>query len=125
MPVRPPGRHNFKIYLLSAIIGAVFGGLALLLFSVFLWFLQLPVMFGDNFALTAFGAACLAAGFTAGKLKQRGGLVHGLKAALLLLFALAAVSFVIGDLSGDFLIGRLTVTVICGCMGGVLGVNKR
>ena len=121
----PTRRRNFRIYILSAFVGVIAGGLALAFFSLVLWFLQLPVRFGDNFALTAFGTACLAAGFTTGRLKKSGGLVHGVKSALLLFLVLAAVTFVTGDLSGDFLIGRLTVTVICGSVGGVIGVNKR
>jgi len=120
----PAGRRNFRIFLFSTVVGIIAGALTLPIFSLIMWFLQLPITFGEGFALTAFGVACLAGGFAAGKLKRHYGLLNGLKAGFLLFLMLVAVSFVLGSLTGEFFIGRLTVTVICGSAGGVLGVNK-
>jgi putative membrane protein (TIGR04086 family) len=122
MPVK---QRELRTYLLSTILGAVAGVLMLPLFSFVIWIFQLPVQLGDTFALLAFGVGCLVAGIMSGVLRRTGGLLGGLKAALLLFLVLIAVTLVMGNLSGEFILGRLTVTVICGSVGGVIGVNRR
>ncbi|MCL2109225.1 MAG: TIGR04086 family membrane protein [Oscillospiraceae bacterium] len=121
----PAKRRGIRVYILSTIVGVIAGGLTLPLFSLVIRLLQLPVVVGDNFALTAFGVACLAAGFTAGRLRSRGGFISGVKAALLLVLLVFVATFVLGGLSGDYFVGRLITALICGSVGGVLGVNKR
>ena len=121
----PKRRQDFKIHLISAGAGALSGGLTLPLFSLLIWFLQLPVTLNDTFALLAFSFGCLIAGITAGRLRRQGGFISGVKSALLLLFLLAAVTLAMGNLTGEFFLGRLTAAVICGAVGGVIGVNRR
>ena len=121
----PARQRTLKTYLLSAALGAAAGGLVLLLFSLVIWLLQLPVELGGALSLLAFGAGCLVSGVTAGAVRRAGGLLGGLKAALALFLVLVIITFFMGEMSGEFLLGRLTVTVICGSVGGVIGVNRR
>jgi len=118
-------RQGNRIYLFSTILGAAAGALALPVFSLIIWLLQLPVGLGGTFSLLAFGFACLIAGMTAGRLKRQGGLINGVKAALILLAVLTVIAFIMGDLSSDFFTGRLATAVLCGSVSGVLGVNRR
>jgi len=118
-------RQGNRIYLLSTILGVAAGALALPFFSLIIWLLQLPVGLGGTFSLLAFGFACLIAGVTAGRLKKQGGLMNGVKAALILLAVLTVIAFIMGFLEADFFVGRLVTAVLCGSVGGVLGVNKR
>jgi putative membrane protein (TIGR04086 family) len=124
-------RRDFRIWLLSAVVGAAAGGIALLFTSLAMWLLQLPVGAGDTLALLAFGAGCLAAGITAGSLKRKAGISNGVKTALIMLGVLTVVALVRGwfgygnGVSGEFLLGRLTTAVLCGTVGGVIGVNRR
>jgi len=122
MPIR---QRELRIYLLSTVLGVAAGGLMLPLFSFITGLFQLPVEFGDAFALSAFGVACLVSGIMAGILRRAGGLWSGLKAAFVLLLLLVIITLVMGTFSGEFFLSRLTVTVICGATGGVIGVNRR
>jgi putative membrane protein (TIGR04086 family) len=118
-------RNNHRVYLLSTAFGALAGGATLPLFALLIWLLQLPVGLGGTFALLAFGFACLISGVTAGRLKRQYGLINGAKASLLLLLILTLVTFIMGNLTGDFFLGRAVVAILCGSVGGVIGVNKR
>jgi putative membrane protein (TIGR04086 family) len=118
-------RNNNKIYLLSAVFGAAAGGAALLLFALLIWLLQLPVGLGGTFSLLAFGFACLISGVTSGRLKRQYGLVNGVKSAFLLLLLLLLITLIIGNLTGEFFLGRTVTAILCGAVGGVIGVNKR
>ena len=117
--------RKFRIYLLSTLAGMIFAGASLLLFSFLIWVLQLPVELSDTFSLLALSAGCLASGITAGRLKKTGGLIIGVKSALTLFFISAAATFVTGGFSGEFFIGRLSAAVLCGAVGGIIGVNKK
>ncbi|MDR2531502.1 MAG: TIGR04086 family membrane protein [Oscillospiraceae bacterium] len=121
----PARRHNCKIYLLSTIFGAAAGGLAIPLFSFLIWLLQLPVGISGTFSLLAFGFGCLISGATAGRLKRQGGLWNGVKSAMLLLLILTVIAFAMRTLSGEYFLGRFVTAVLCGSVGGVLGVNRR
>ncbi|MCL2638596.1 MAG: TIGR04086 family membrane protein [Oscillospiraceae bacterium] len=118
-------RNNRRIDLLSVAFGAAAGGAALPLFALLIWLLQLPVTLSGTFSLLAFGFGCLISGITAGRLKRQYGLVSGVKSALLLLLLLTLVTLVMGNLTGEFFLGRGVVAVLCGAVGGVIGVNKR
>jgi putative membrane protein (TIGR04086 family) len=123
-------RRDFRIYILSAVVGAAVCGVALLLFSVLMWLLQLPVRAGDLLSLLIFGAGCLAAGITSGKIKRKGGIGCGVRSALIMLAVLILVTLVRSwfgfgfGVNGEFLLSRLTTAVFCGTIGGVIGVNK-
>jgi putative membrane protein (TIGR04086 family) len=119
--------HNQKIYLLSTVFGALAGAAMLPLFALLIWLLQLPP--GGNlsgtFGLLAFGFGCLISGITAGRLKRQYGLVNGVKASFLLLLLLLLIALIMGSLTGEFFLGRAVVAILCGAVGGVIGVNKR
>jgi putative membrane protein (TIGR04086 family) len=120
-------RSNHKIYLLSTVFGALAGGAALLLFALLIWLLQLPPggSLSGTFALLAFGFACLMSGVTTGRLKRQYGLINGAKSALLLLSLLLLITLITGSLTGEFFLGRAVTALLCGSVGGVIGVNKR
>jgi len=118
-------RNNHKIYLLSTVLGAAAAGAALLLFALLIWLLQLPVGLSGTFSLLAFGFGCLISGMAAGRLKRQYGLINGAKCALLLLLILTFITLVMGNLTGEFFLGRAVTAVLCGSVGGVIGVNKR
>ncbi|MCL2019333.1 MAG: TIGR04086 family membrane protein [Oscillospiraceae bacterium] len=121
----PAKQRNHKIYLLSAIFGAAAGGLSIPFFSFLIWFLQLPVSFSGTFSLMAFGFGCLISGVSAGILKRRNGILNGVRAALILLLVLIIIAFLLGNLSGELILGRLVTAVLCGSVGGVIGVNRK
>jgi putative membrane protein (TIGR04086 family) len=121
----PARRNTYRIYLLSTLLGAAAGALAIPFFSLIIWLLQLPVGISGTFSLLAFGFGCLVAGLSAGRLRRQSGLWNGVKAALILLLVLVIISFIMRTLSGEYFLGRLVTAVLCGSVGGVLGVNRR
>lgn len=116
---------RFRAYILSLVIGAFFALLALLVFSAALWILGMPVELGGVFASLSFGTGCLAAGIAIGRIKKHGGLSKGFKAGLIMLLPVIPAALISGGLTAEHLAGRLAIAVLCGMVGGVIGVNKR
>jgi len=142
---KPPSRRKFKAYIASAVLGFIASAAALVLFSLFVFFLRLPIGYSRFFSLLAFATGCLVSGFAAGRMKRQGGLAAGIKAALLYALPIVVIGFIVGDLSapaavssastasaatpiaatvGSAAFGKFVVAVMCGAAGGVLGVNK-
>lgn len=116
---------RIRAYILALIIGAFFALLALLVFSAALWILGFPVELGGVFASLSFGIGCLASGIAIGRIKKRGGLSKGFKVGILMLIPVIPAALISGGFSAGHLAGRLAVAVLCGMVGGVIGVNKR
>lgn len=116
---------RFRAYILALIIGAFFALLALLLFSVIVWLLQLSVELADVFTVLSFGTGCLSAGIAIGRFKKRGGLSKGFKVGLLMLLPVIPITVISGGFSAELFIGRFVIAVFCGMVGGVIGVNKK
>jgi putative membrane protein (TIGR04086 family) len=131
--------RKFRVYVASAVLGAIASAAALVLFSLLMFLLRLPVERADFFSLLAFGIGCLVTGYFAGAAKRQGGLATGIKAAVLFAIPVALLGLVLGGFSATEIeaqeVGRTlaaiaemlnkTVTaVLCGAVGGVLGVNK-
>ena len=134
--------RKFRVYIISTALGVIASGIALVLFSVLVFFARMPVSGSGFFSLLAFGAGCIVAGFAAGVSKRQGGLATGIKAALLFTVPILFVSVVISGLQmpspealeavesstsavtavGFF--GKIITAILCGGIGGVLGVNK-
>lgn len=117
--------HKMRAYILSTIIGTLLTCLALAIFAAIVWLLQLANDFFDTFALLAFGTGCLTAGITIGRIKKQGGLVKGFKVGVLMLIPLIIVTLISGNFTLEFFLGRFVTAVLCGSVGGVIGVNKR
>jgi len=102
----------------------VASGVALLLSALIIYALKLPSSYGGFFALASYGAGCLAAGFTAGTLKRQGGLFAGIFAAFLFLLPIALIGWFAGSFTGEAALNKVIVTLLCGAVGGVIGVNR-
>jgi putative membrane protein (TIGR04086 family) len=100
------------------------------LFSLMMFLLRLPVSHSGVFSLLAFAIGCFAAGFFAGMLRRQGGLACGIKAALLFTAPVAVIGFIINsliepeELANVTVFAKVIVAVLCGAVGGVVGVNK-
>jgi putative membrane protein (TIGR04086 family) len=108
------------------------------LFALLMFLLRLPIEQTDFFSLLAFGIGCLVTGYFAGAAKRQGGLATGIKAAILFAVPVALLGLVLGglttpDIAGEEagvfaafvqLMNRTVIAVLCGAIGGVIGVNK-
>ena len=75
-------------------------------------------------ALVSFGAGCLLSGFVCGRIKRSRGLKHGFRCAVIMLFIVMAGALFSGRLDGSAALAKILTAVVCGCMGGVIGVNR-
>jgi putative membrane protein (TIGR04086 family) len=105
------------------VAGAIASGVALVLFSLLVFVLGLPVSYSGVFSMLAFGIGCIVSGIFAGAMKRQNGLSAGVKAALLFMVPVAAIGFVFGE-GGAGLLNNVVVAVMCGAVGGVMGVNR-
>ena len=120
---KPPISRRYRVYVTSTIAGGIASGAALVLFSLLVFVLKLPVSYSGFFSLLAFGFGCIVAGFFAGMMKRQGGLSAGVKAALLFMLPVALVGIVLSE-EGVALLNNVIVAILCGAVGGVLGVNR-
>ncbi|MCL1788929.1 MAG: hypothetical protein FWG33_01065 [Oscillospiraceae bacterium] len=135
--------RKFRFYIVSAVLGAIASGVALIIFSLFVFLLGIPVAQSGFFSLLAFGIGCIVAGFAAGAKKRQGGLATGIKAALLFTLPVALVGMFLGGFEfpsagaegtaavsgvsaaiGVGTFSKVTIAILCGAVGGVLGVNR-
>lgn len=115
---------RFRAYIIALIAGAFFALVALIVFSAAVWLLQLSAELADTLSVLSFGTGCLAAGITIGRLKKQGGLVKGFKVGFIMVIPLIPAAIIGGSFSAAFLTGRLVTSIICGMVGGVIGVNN-
>jgi len=92
---KPPPHRRLKVYIAATVLGSIASGAALVLFSVLVFLLRVPVAQSGFLSLLAFGIGCLVAGFVAGAMKRQGGLVTGVKAALLYTLPVAVGGFIV------------------------------
>jgi hypothetical protein len=134
------------VYITAAITGGIAAGVALVVFAVLAFLLRLPLEQSALFSLISFGIGCLVAGYFAGAAKRQGGLATGVKAAILFATPVALIGLVLSGFSGldaasavaeadvpdagdalatiTRMLNKTVVAVLCGAIGGVLGVNK-
>ena len=129
--------RKFRVYIGAAILGGVASATALTLFSLLVFFTKMPLAQSEFFSVLAFAIGCLVSGFTAAVKKRHGGLATGIKAALLFAIPVALVGSVLGGFTaqaaevaetaiakGTGAFGKIIIAVLCGSVGGVLGVNR-
>ncbi|GHV46886.1 hypothetical protein FACS189499_03180 [Clostridia bacterium] len=123
-PPVPRNRRRISGYLLAAAAGLVVSGAVVVFFSAVIFLLQIPEALSSVFGIIAFGTGCLFAGIFAGRVKRRNGLPTGTAAALLMLVPVLILSVMTGNFSGEAVTGRIVTAILCGAVGGVIGVNK-
>jgi hypothetical protein len=142
---KPPANRRLKVYITSAVMGAIASGAAIVVFALLVFILRLPVAHSGFLSLLAFGIGCLTAGGFAGALKRQGGLGSGIKAALLFTLPIILIGYVLGSFTAPApaqtaeavapvvrpamagvasAFNKIVIAVLCGGIGGVFGVNK-
>ena len=136
-----PKMRKLKLYISAAALGSVASGVALVVFAVLMFVLRLPVEQIDFFSFLAFGVGCLVTGYFAGVAKRQSGLATGIKAAILFAVPVALLGLILSEVSAADVananaeinsvwtmivstFNKLVIAVLCGAVGGVLGVNK-
>ncbi|GHU59493.1 hypothetical protein FACS1894133_6380 [Clostridia bacterium] len=109
----------FKTYIIAVVAG-IAATVAVLAVFALLVFIGIKT---DVFSVMAFAAGALVCGYVAGLFGRRRGLLRGIKAALLFTLVFAVAAFVTGG--NVALFSRMALAVVCGGVGGVLGVNRR
>lgn len=87
-------------------------------------FLQIPTELLPTVSLVAVGCGAMAAGIFAGYLGGSRGMIEGGITGALLFVLLTAGSIAAGAFSGEQMIAKLIVMLICAAVGGIIGVNK-
>ena len=121
---KPPMVYRrLRVYISSAVIGSIAAGVALLLFALLVFLLQLPLEYSGFFSILAFAIGCFASGFAAGVLKRQGGLRSGVYSALMFALPIVMIGFLWNGFS-MLVFNQIVIAALCGSMGGVLGVNR-
>lgn len=116
---------RINTYIFSTIMGAGFSVLLIFLFALLMYAVQFPLYTAGYFSLLALGCGAMLSGFICGRIKQRGGLRLGFRCAVILLVLCGIGAAINGNFDGSSAAAKIFTAVICGCTGGVLGVNRR
>ncbi len=116
---------KINTYIFSTVMGAGLSVILILLFAGMMYTLQFPLYTAGYFSLLALGCGAMLSGFISGKIKHRGGLKTGFRCAVILLVLCGTGAAISGNFDGTAAAAKIVTAVICGCTGGVLGVNKR
>lgn len=117
--------HKLGVYAFSTVAGAAVSVIFIIIFAFVMCAFGAPLYFGEYFSLMAFGCGCMASGFVCGRIKKRGGLKLGFRCAVIFLVLIAVGAALSGNFNGDAAIAKILTSVITGCTGGVLGVNRQ
>lgn len=112
-------------YVFSTALGAAAAVLLLLLFALVMYALQLPLSISGFLALFSLGTGCMLSGYVCSRIKKHSGLRHGFRCAVILLALCLLGALLFGEVKGADSIAKVLTSVITGCTGGVLGVNRR
>ena len=119
-------RHVAKTVVVCASVGLVTAALWLLLAAALMTAVDLPDGVVSPIAVSALGLGSLFAGFLAARRIRKNGLVLGTLCGLLIfVVALFAGLSIFGRVQVGFSLFKLTVSVLCGAIGGVLGVGGK
>jgi putative membrane protein (TIGR04086 family) len=112
-------------FLLALAVGifTIVGVLFVLSFVMFI--LELPVMLASSMAVVALAAGCLLSGWVIGRIKRVKGFILGMRMGGILMGILFLVTLLGGSMTFEGFIIRVSVCVISGAVGGVLGVNAK
>lgn len=130
MRVRKEETRNWrglaKTIVVSASIGLVIAALWLLLSAALMTAVDLPDGAVSPIAVSALGLGSLLAGLLAARRTRQNGLIVGTLCGLVIfLVALFAGLSIFGHVQVGFSLFKLTVSVLCGAIGGVLGVGGK
>ena len=107
-------------------VGLAVTAVMLMLFAVLMTVKDLPDGAIAPMALSALGVGCLAAGFAAARrIGRRGLLVGAITGAGLCLLTLTVGWFTGGASTAGTVLFKAVLTVLCGAIGGVLGVDAK
>jgi len=119
-------RRNIRPVLISVLAGAVVCVILLVLFAFVLSAQNIPQALVSPMATVAVSIGGLASGYICAKMMRENGLVYGLLCGGLLAVLLLLGSFGIGDNGlGVPALFKIIFILLCGMLGGVLGVNTR
>lgn len=128
---RAQTENNMKKYIKATVIGAIIGGITLiiLLFCGSFVFLKMRTISDSAVFAVTIALSCLssfAAGFAAARKAREKGMLIGAVAAgiLFLLVLLSGTMFSADDISLNTLL-RAAAMILSGAFGGVFGVNKK
>ena len=115
-----------KTATVSVAIGLVVSAVLLFLAAALMTVWDLPEGAVSPIAVSTLGIGTLVTGFLAAKRTGKNGLVIGAMCGLLMfLLALIAGLSIFGKVQVGFTLFKLAVSVLCGAIGGVLGVGGR
>ena len=116
---------RINTYIFSTVMGAGLSVALIFLFALVMYAVQFPLYTAGYFSLLALGCGAMLSGFICGKIKQHGGLRLGFRCAVILLVFCGIGALISGSFDGTSAAAKIFTAVICGCTGGVLGVNRR
>lgn len=116
---------RINTYIFSTVMGAGLSVLLIFLFAWVMYALQFPLYTAVYFSLLALGCGAMLSGFISGRIKRHGGLKTGFRCGVILLVLCGIGAAISGNFDGTPAAAKIFTTVICGCAGGVLGVNRR
>lgn len=111
-------------YVFASLSGMLASVIIITLCALLMYALGLPLSFSGYFSLMALGGGCLLSGYICGRIKRRSGLKLGLRCGLILFSVIGLAAAASGNVNGSAIAEKLITTVITGCTGGVLGVNR-
>ena len=120
-----PRRLRFTAYIISVGIGIFAVLCSALVFGLAMRLIPLTEDCGKAFGLAAFAVGCLSGGVFIGRVRRHGGIAAGVSSAMLLLIPVTVGTLVFSGTSGFLpsMLGRTFVALICGAVGGIIGVN--
>lgn len=120
-------RENGNIYLKSLVAGLVVCLLLMLLFSIIMSLTPITEKWIAYYSLAIIAVACLVSGMTAGYYKKRRGILNGIINAVILMFVLFWIYyFAVEDIAITSMVNlKHLVCIICGAIGGMVGVNSK
>lgn len=111
---------------IGAGVGVLVCLLLLLLAAAVMASVSVPTGAVTPLALVIMAVSGLVGGFTAARLSRERGLLVGAGCGLLLFLVVAIAGFAVAEeTTGSLLFLKLALTVGCGALGGVLGVNVK
>jgi len=116
---------RINTYIFSTVMGAGLSVLLIFLFAWVMYALQFPLYTAEYFSLLALGSGAMLSGFISGRIKRHGGLKVGFRCGVILLVLCGIGAAISGNFDGTSAAAKILTVVICGCTGGVLGVNRR
>ena len=117
--------HLLLPFGISVTVGALAAVTVLLLTSAVMFVLQLPADWGYIMGLVSLSTGCFVSGYVLGRKKRRGGIKQGLLCGLALFLLCLIGGLIFGSVTAGGFFAKLSVCVIAGVAGGVMGVNNR